>query len=147
MTLTFTATNVVGLPDTAVPEARERVRAALRDSGLEFAVSRITVDLAPADLKNAGPTYDLAIAVSILFSCGQAERPRESAIFMGELSLYGSLRHTNGILPMVSVAEDQGFGSVFVPSADASEAALVGGIRVVPVSTCPSCSATFTANP
>ena len=126
------ALNIVGLPDTAVQEARERVRAAIRNSGCEFPMRRITVNLAPADLRKAGPAYDLPIAVGILLSAGQASPPREPAIFLGELSLDGSLRHTNGILSMVSVAKEQGFSEVYVPAADAQEAALVDGIQVYP---------------
>ncbi len=124
------AFNIVGLPDTAVQEARERVRAALRNSGCEFPMRRITVNLAPADLKKAGPAYDLPIAVGILLSSGQIDLPEETSLFLGELSLDGSLRHTNGVLPMVAVARDQGFTAVYVPNADAAEAALVEGIRV-----------------
>ena len=129
------AFNIVGLPDTAVQEARERVRAALRNSGCEFPMRRITVNLAPADLKKAGPAYDLPIAVGILLSSGQVDLPAEPSLFLGELSFDGSLRHTNGVLPMVSVAREQGFAAVYVPIADAAEAALVDGIRVFPVST------------
>ena len=129
------AFNVVGLPDTAVQEARERVRAALRNSGCQFPMRRITVNLAPADLKKAGPAYDLPIAVGILLSSGQIYLPDESSLFLGELSLDGGLRHTNGVLPMVSVAREQGFSAVYVPTADASEAALVEGIKVYPVPT------------
>ena len=129
------AFNVVGLPDTAVQEARERVRAALRNSGCEFPMRRITVSLAPADLKKAGPAYDLPIAVAILLSSGQIYLPDEPSLFLGELSLDGSLRHTNGVLPMVSVARDQGFSAVYVPTADAAEAALVEGIQVYPTPT------------
>jgi magnesium chelatase family protein len=129
------AFNIVGLPDTAVQEAREPVRAALRNSGCEFPLRRITVNLAPADLKKAGPAYDLSIAVGILLSSGQASPPQEPSIFLGELSLDGSLRHTHGILPMVSVAREQGFGVVYVPTMDAEEAALVDGIRVFPIPT------------
>lgn len=129
------AFHIVGLPDTAVQEAKERVRAALRNSGCEFPMRRITVNLAPADLKKAGPAYDLPIAVGILFSTGQAPPTAESAIFLGELSLDGGLRHTAGILPMVSVARDQGISSVYVPAVDAAEAALVDGIQVYPVDT------------
>ena len=132
------AFNIVGLPDTAVQEARERVRAALRNSGCEFPLRRITVNLAPADLKKAGPAYDLPIAVGILLSSGQVELHGEPAIFLGELSLDGSLRHTHGILPMVSVAREQGFATVYVPSADAAEAALVEGIRVHSVPNLPA---------
>ena len=127
------AFNIVGLPDTAVQEARERVRAALRNSGCEFPMRRITVNLAPADLKKAGPAYDLPIAVGILLSSGQIDLPPEPAIFLGELSLDGSLRHTNGVLPMAVVARDQGFAAVYVPTADATEAALIDGIQVFPV--------------
>ena len=129
------AFNVVGLPDTAVQEARERVRAALRNSGCEFPMRRITVNLAPADLKKAGPAYDLPIAVGILLSSGQIDLPAEPSLFLGELSLDGGLRHTNGVLPMVSVAREQGFSSVYVPTADAAEAALVEGIQVYPTPT------------
>ncbi|MDE2844851.1 MAG: YifB family Mg chelatase-like AAA ATPase, partial [Chloroflexota bacterium] len=129
------AFNIVGLPDTAVQEARERVRAALRNSGCEFPMRRITVNLAPADLKKAGPAYDLPIAAGILLSSGQIDLPSEPSMFLGELSLDGSLRHTNGVLPMVSVAREQGFSAVYVPTKDAAEAALVEGIRVYPVPT------------
>ncbi len=127
--------HVVGLPDAAVQESRERVRAALRNSGCEFPMRRIAANLAPADLKKAGPAYDLPIAVAILLSTGTIDLPSESSIFLGELSMDGSLRHTNGILPMVSVARDQGFSAVYVPFVDAQEAALVDGIRVYPVPT------------
>jgi magnesium chelatase family protein len=127
------AFNIVGLPDTAVQEARERVRAALRNSGCEFPLRRITVNLAPADLKKAGPAYDLPIAVGILLSSGQLDLALGHSVFLGELSLDGSLRHTTGILAMVSVARQQGFTSVYVPTQDAVEAALVEGIQVFPV--------------
>ena len=126
--------NIVGLPDPAVQEARERVRAALRNSGFEFPMRRITANLAPADLKKAGPGYDLPIAVSILLSSGQLDGISEDGVFLGELSLDGTLRHTTGILTMVSIARQQGFTSVFVPEVDAPEAALVDGVDVYPVS-------------
>ncbi len=126
------AFNIVGLPDTAVQEAKERVRAALRNSGCEFPLRRITVNLAPADLKKAGPVYDLPIAVGILLSSGQVDASPDDAVFLGELSLDGSLRHTTGILAMVSVARQEGFKTVFVPTPDAAEAALVEGIEVYP---------------
>ena len=127
--------NMVGLPDTAVQEAKERVRAALRNSGCEFPMRRITVNLAPADLRKEGPAYDLPIAVGILISSGQLESAPPRAIFLGELSLDGSLRHTNGILAMVSVARDQGFDTVFVPAVNADEASLVEDITVYPATT------------
>ena len=125
---------IVGLPDPAVQEARERVRAAIRNCGCEFPLRRITVNLAPADLRKAGPSYDLPIAVGILVSSGQVQESPSSALFLGELSLDGSLRHTSGILPMVSVARDQEFTMVFVPAVDAKEASLVEGIGIGPAS-------------
>ena len=127
------AFNIVGLPDTAVQESRERVRAAIRNSGHEFPMRRITVSLAPADLRKAGPAYDLPIAISILLSSGQVPSIPDSALLLGELSLDGTLRHTNGVLPMVVVARDEGLETVFVPSADAEEAALVEDVEIVPV--------------
>ena len=126
---------IVGLPDTAVQEARERVRAAIRNSGCEFPMRRITVNLAPADIRKAGPSYDLPIAVGVLLSSGQLDDSHDCALFLGELSLDGGLRHTSGILPMVSVAKDQGFAAVYVPSSDAKEASLVQGVDVIPTGT------------
>ena len=126
---TFT---IVGLPDTAVQEARERVRAAIRNSGCEFPMRRITVNLAPADLRKAGPSYDLPIAVGVLLSSGQVPGIPDASVFLGELSLDGNVRHTNGILPMVVVAREEGFETAFVPSPDAGEAALVAGITAIP---------------
>ena len=127
------AFTIVGLPDAAVQEARERVRAAIRNSGCEFPMRRITVNLAPADLRKAGPAYDLPIAVSVLVSSGQLLELPDSSVFLGELSLDGSLRHTNAMLPMVVVARQEGCRTVFVPEPDAREAALVEGVEVVPV--------------
>ena len=127
------AFNIVGLPDTAVQKSRERVRAAIRNSGCEFPMRRITVNLAPADLKKAGPAYDLPIAVGILLSSGQLSMDTSRCVFLGELSLDGGVRHTNGILPMIATAEEGGFTTAFVPAVDAKEAALVEGIEVIPV--------------
>ena len=129
------AFNIVGLPDTAVQEARERVRAAIRNSGYEFPLRRVTVNLAPADLKKEGPTYDLPIAVGLLISSGQVPSSPDSSLFLGQLSLDGHLRHTNGVLPMVALARQQEFQTVYVPAVDAKEAALVSGIEVIPVQT------------
>ena len=103
------AFTIVGLPDTAVQESRERVRAAIRNSGYQFPMKRITVNLAPADLRKEGPAYDLPIAVGILMSSGQVETDASDVIFLGELSLEGSVRHTHGVLPMVGIAKDKGF--------------------------------------
>jgi magnesium chelatase family protein len=128
------AFTIVGLPDTAVQEAKERVRAAIRNSGLAFPMKRITVNLAPADLRKEGPAYDLPIAMGILLSSGQISADTSGALFLGELSLDGSLRHTHGILPMVALAQENGMATVFVPAADAREASLVQGVKVIPVS-------------
>ncbi len=124
---------VVGLPDTAVQEARERVRAAVRNSGFSFPMKRITVNLAPADLKKEGPAYDLPIAVGIVLSSEQASADVRQTLFLGELSLDGSLRHTGGILPMVALAVEMGLKKVVVPKCDAREASLVEGIEIVPL--------------
>ena len=126
---------IVGLPDAAVQEARERVRAAIRNSGCEFPMRRITTNMAPADLPKAGPAYDLPIALAVLISSGQLPDAPSSTLFLGELSLDGTLRHTNGVLPMVAISREEGFESVFVPACDAGEAALVEGIKVYPVET------------
>jgi magnesium chelatase family protein len=124
---------IVGLPDTAVQEARERVRAAIRNSGCIFPNRRITVNLAPADLKKEGPAYDLPIAIGILLSSEQVIADIPQTLFLGELSLDGGLRHTHGILPMVAFAKEEKFATVFVPAVDAREASLIEGVQIIPV--------------
>ena len=124
---------IVGLPDAAVQEARERVRAAIRNSDFNFPTKRIVVNLAPADLKKAGPAYDLPIALGILLSSEQVAADVSQTMLLGELSLDGSLRHTNGILPMVAVAHHAGLDDIIVPEADAGEASLIPGTRVIPI--------------
>ena len=128
---------IVGLPDAAVNEAKERVRAAIRNSGCLFPFKRITVNLAPADLRKEGPVYDLPIAIGILLASEQInpQAQIEESLFLGELSLDGSVRHTNGILPMVALAREKQVKTVFVPSVDAMEASLVEGVEVYPVGT------------
>jgi magnesium chelatase family protein len=123
---------IVGLPDKAVQEARERVRSAIRNSFYKFPNRRITVNLAPADLKKEGPAYDLPIAVGILISSGQLNADLSHSIFLGELSLDGKLRHTHGVLPMVALARDKGLSTVFVPCDDAKEASLIDDVHVFP---------------
>jgi len=123
---------VVGLPDTAVQEARERVRAAIRNSGCTFPTKRIVVNLAPADLKKAGPAYDLPIALGILLSSEQVFADVSRTLILGELSLDGNLRHTNGVLPMVALANDEGYSTVIVPEADAGEASLIEEAKIIP---------------
>ncbi|MCI0851125.1 MAG: YifB family Mg chelatase-like AAA ATPase [Chloroflexi bacterium] len=127
------AFHIVGLPDTALQESRERVRAAIRNSGVEFPMRRIAVSLAPADVRKSGPAYDLPIAIGILTSTGQVPEIDSSSLLLGELALDGSLRPTMGMLPMVAVGKRQGFSRAFVPEANAEEAALVDGIEVMPV--------------
>jgi magnesium chelatase family protein len=104
--------DIVGLGDTAVQEAKERVRSAIRNSGHSFPNQRITVNLAPADLRKEGPSYDLPIAVGILISSGQVPEPVTNSVFLGELSLEGRVRHTQGVLPMVGLARSVAFRQV-----------------------------------
>ena len=121
------AFDIVGLPDAAVKEARERVRAAAKSSGLTFPVSRITVNLAPASLKKSGTHYDLPILLSILSAAGSVRRPRSDSAFIGELSLDGQLRPVSGVLPMALAARDEGVKALFVPYENAAEATLARG--------------------
>jgi len=125
---------IVGLPDAAVQEARERVRAAIRNSHFNFPMKRIVVNLAPANLKKAGPAYDLPIAVGVLLGSEQVFADVSEAILLGELSLDGGLRHTTGILPMVAASREKGFPNVIVPDADAKEASLIEGTNTIPFS-------------
>ncbi|PZC49039.1 MAG: magnesium chelatase family protein [Chloroflexi bacterium] len=127
------AFHIVGLPDAAVQEARERVRAAIRNSGADFPMRRIAVSLAPADLRKVGPTYDLPIAVAIVASTGVIPTDLSRSVFLGELALDGHVRHTSGILPMVALAQQQGFERVYVPASDAKEARLIEGVHIMPV--------------
>jgi len=125
--------DIVGLPDASVREAKDRVRAAIKNSGLEFPVKRITVNLAPADLKKEGPIYDLPIAVGILAATGQLPPERcGQFVYLGELSLNGSLRSVAGVLPNVLAARESSFHEVIVPAENAAEAGLVEGIKVFP---------------
>lgn len=126
---------LVGLPDAAVQESRERVRSAIRNSGGRVPFGRITVNLAPADIKKAGPTYDLPIALGILLSSGQVLADVQDALVVGELSLDGQLRHTPGIISMMSMAAERGLRRAFVPEVDAREAALIDSVEVYPVRT------------
>lgn len=129
------AFDVVGLPDMAVKEARERVRAAARTSGLKFPTGRITVNLAPANLKKAGTHFDLPILLSIMCACGAVRRPSSSCAFIGELSLDGQIRPVNGILPMAIAAKHAGIEKLFVPAKNAAEATLSAGAAIYPVTT------------
>ena len=125
---------IVGLPDTAVQESRERVQAAVKNAGLIFPRQRLTVNLAPAALRKEGPAYDLPIALGALAASGQL-KPEwlESTLVVGELSLDGSVRHVRGVLPMAALAHREGFRKLLVPAIDAREAALIPEIEVIPV--------------
>ena len=127
------AFTVVGLPDAAVNEARERVRAAIKNCGFTFPVSRITVNLAPAHLKKAGTLYDLPMLVGILAAGGQLRLPRENCAFVGELSLSGELRPCAGMLPMALAARRAGIEALYVPEDNAAEATLAEGPAIYPV--------------
>ena len=127
--------DIVGLPDAAVKEARERVRAAAKSSGLTFPVSRITVNLAPASLKKAGTHYDLPILLSILAASGAVRRPKSTTAFLGELSLDGRIRPISGVLPMALAAKREGVQTLFVPAENAAEATLARGPVIIPVET------------
>lgn len=129
------AFDIVGLPDAAVRESRDRVRAALKNCGFDFPVSRITVNLAPADQKKTGPIYDLPIFLSLLSASGQlAARLPERSIFLGELSLSGKLRPMRGVLPMAAQAKENGFEAIYVPAENASEGSVIDGLKVYPIS-------------
>lgn len=125
--------DVVGLPDTAVKESRERVRASIKNCGYTFPVSRITVNIAPADIKKEGSIYDLPILIAMLKACGQIAGSVEDYAFIGELSLDGEIRAVNGILPMIIQARDSGVGSIFIPYDNMGEGSVVKGIDVLPV--------------
>ncbi len=125
---------IVGLPDTAVQESRERVRSAIKNSGYVYPRKKVTVNLAPASVQKEGPSYDLPIALGVLVTNGQVPQQEfEKTLVIGELSLDGSVRHVRGVLPMAALARSEGFTRVFVPESDAGEAALIPDIEVIPV--------------
>lgn len=125
------ATTIVGLPDAAVRESKDRLYAALRNAGFAYPMARITVNLAPADVRKAGPAYDLPIALGILMASEQLDADLSDAIVVGEMALDGALRATQGILPIVQAARSRGFKRVLVPADNAAEAALVMGRAVM----------------
>ena len=124
------AFDIVGLPDAAVREARERVRAAVKNCGVKFPVSRITVNLAPANQKKAGTVYDLPIFIGILAAAEELKKIPADAAFWGELSLTGAVRGVSGVLPMALAAKEAGIATLFVPAENAAEATLAGGLTV-----------------
>lgn len=125
--------DLVGLPDTAVSESRNRVRSAIKNSGFSFPQSRITINLSPADIRKEGPVYDLPILIAVLCAGNQLQCNINDCAFVGELSLDGLVRHVNGVLPMVIRAKNSGIKRVFVPSSNALESSVVEGIEVFAV--------------
>ena len=128
------AFEIVGLPDTAVKESRDRVRIAMKNCGFEFPSSRLVLNLAPADIKKEGPLYDLPILVAILKAARYITVNTDDAAFIGEVALSGDIRPVNGVLPMAIAAKEQGIQRLFVPAHNANEGAVVKGIEVYPVS-------------
>ena len=127
---------IVGLPDAAVQESRERVQTAVKNAGLHFPRHRIVVNLSPASIRKEGPAYDLPIALGVIILSGRLPPEAvENTLVVGELSLDGVVRHTRGLLPMAATARAKGFKRMFVPEADAPEAALIPGLEVYPVRT------------
>lgn len=124
--------DIVGLPDAAVKESRERVRASIKNCGYTFPVSRITVNIAPADIKKEGSVYDLPILIAILKASGQLKAVTDGYAFIGELSLDGEIRHANGILPIIIQAKNSGAKSVFIPFDNTGEGSVIKGIDVLP---------------
>ncbi len=127
------AFEVVGLPDASVRESRDRIRASFKNAGFEFPVSRITINMAPADKRKVGSLYDLPLFVALLAASGQLPAPEPQCVFLGELSLSGTVRAVRGVLPMVIKAMEEGFRSVFIPADNAQEGAVVSGVDVYPV--------------
>lgn len=125
--------DVVGLPDAAVKESRDRVRSALKNCGFTFPMRRITVNLAPADKRKEGPIYDLPILLAILTASGQLSCDLSDCAMIGELSLSGEIHGIRGVLPMAIHAKELGYRRLFVPAANAAEGAVVEGLEVYPV--------------
>lgn len=125
---------IVGLPDAAVQESRERVQSAIKNAGLHYPRKSVTVNLAPASVRKEGPAYDLPIALGVLVATGQIDADSlAGTLVVGELSLDGSVRHVRGVLPMAAVARAEGYRCIIAPRDDAAEAALVPGLQVIPV--------------
>ena len=127
---------IVGLPDAAVQESRERVQSAVKNAGFYYPRKKVTVNLAPASVRKEGPAYDLPIAVGVLIATNQLDPETVTdALIIGELSLDGGVRHVKGVLPMAALARQEGYRTVIVPAVDAAEAALIPDITVIPAPT------------
>ncbi len=127
------AFEIVGLPDAAVKESKERIRSGVKNSGFIFPSKKLIINLAPASLRKEGPGYDLPIAVAVLAATGQIPMPQEDAVFIGELSLDGGVSLVSGVLPMVISGFGKGYKNFFVPEANAKEAAVIDGVNIYPV--------------
>lgn len=125
--------DIVGLPGTAVKESKDRVRAAIKNCGFEYPISRITVNLAPANERKEGPIYDIPLFLSLLIASGQLECETADCVFIGELSLSGAVRPVNGVLPMLLEAAKQGYKKAFIPAANYTEGAVVPDLEVFAV--------------
>lgn len=125
---------IVGLPDTAIQEAKERIKSAIKNAGINFPYNkRLIINLAPADIKKEGPAYDLPMAVGILLAQEGFGFDTRNCLFVGELALEGKLRHTNGVLPIAIFAREKGIKTLYVPEVNAKEASLVEGLEIIPV--------------
>src|SRR5712672_1046099 len=125
---------IVGLPDAAVKESRDRVSTALMNSGFKFPLGRTTINLAPADVKKEGPSFDLPIALGLLAASEQIETDQlENFVMVGELALTGAVRPCKGVLPIALRARQDGKTGLFVPAENAPEAAVVAGLQVIPI--------------
>lgn len=125
---------IVGLPDEAVKESRERVYSAIKNANLAYPRKPITVNLAPASVRKEGPSFDLPIAVGVLIAGEQINQEEiEGALVVGELSLDGSVRHVRGVLAIAATARQEGFKRLYVPATDAAEAALIPDLEVIPI--------------
>lgn len=122
--------DIVGLPDTAVKESRDRIRAALRSCGINFPVAQVMVNLAPADTKKSGSVHDMAIFMAVLKAMRLIDSEPDDCAFIGEISLNGDIRRISGVLPMVMLAREKGIGSVFVPIDNAAEASVIDGVKI-----------------
>ncbi|MEM5776399.1 MAG: magnesium chelatase domain-containing protein, partial [Anaerolineaceae bacterium] len=126
---------IVGLPDAAVQESRERVQSAVKNSNLFYPRQRFIVNLAPASVRKEGPAFDLPIAIGALIMTGQiSQEALDGSLVLGELSLNGTVRHVRGVISMAAAARQHGYKRVFVPESDAAEAAIIPDLDVIPVS-------------
>jgi magnesium chelatase family protein len=137
---------MVGLPDPSVRESRDRVRSAIRNSGFDFPPHRVTVNLAPADVRKAGSSFDLPIALGVLAATGVVEhRQVDDIVLLGELSLDGGIQVTRGVLPIAAAARREGLSSILLPSGNSREAAVVEGLGIIPVDSLPEAVAALNA--